>query len=280
MNNEYESGLYGTNIKYFENETDYNSYVEDSSNVLEIPNVAYIENSSLVVYDWIKSKDEEEWDPTETVLTISSNPTIFNILKVIPGLQRTDSEGYTIGDLQAITLDKLASNGNSGAGPGNSVSKFWCYNYQDGTNWLNPPQNKMWTFDEFKYFTSIEEIPYDFFSNCHGLTSITIPSSVNEIYSRAFYDCWWLTNIEVMDSPNSLVIEDMDYIDVPDEEDFTYNQHSAFCYTGVYADTDFDRSEKEESTSNYLGVYDNAVERLIGKGILKCNRTIVRSEEI
>jgi len=200
MNNEYESGLYGTNIKYFENVTDYDLYVDDDSNVLEVPNVAYIEDSSLVVYDWIKPEDEGYWDPDETVLTISSNPTIFNILKVIPGLERTDSEGYTIGDLQAITLTKLTSDGDSNEGPGNSVSKFWCYNFQDGTDWKNPPQNKMWTFDEFKYFTSITEIPYDFFSNCHGLTSITIPSSVTDIYSRAFHDCWWLTNIKVMDS--------------------------------------------------------------------------------
>ena len=130
MNNEYESGLYGTNIKYFENVTDYDSYVDDDSNVLEVPNVAYIEDSSLVVYDWIKpEEDEGDWDPDEVVLTMSSNPTIFNILKVIPGLQRTDSEGYTIGDLQAITLDKLTSDGDSNDGPGNSVSKFWCYNF-------------------------------------------------------------------------------------------------------------------------------------------------------
>ena len=279
MNNEYESGLYGTNIKYFENVTDYDSYVDDDSNVLEVPNVAYIEDSSLVVYDWIKpEEDEGDWDPDEVVLTMSSNPTIFNILKVIPGLQRTDSEGYTIGDLQAITLDKLTSDGDSAAGPGNSVSKFWCYNFHDGTDWTNPPQNKMWTFDEFKYFTSIIEIPYDFFSNCHGLTSITIPSSVIDIYSRAFHDCWWLTNIKVMDSAQSLTVEDMDYNNFSNRDDF--NEHSAFCYTGVFADTNFNHSKNEESISNYLNVYDNAVERVIRKGILKCNRNIVRVNEI
>lgn len=56
MNNEYESGLYGTNIKYFETTEDFNDYIEDESFDPVEPNVAYIENDgetdNIVVYNW------------------------------------------------------------------------------------------------------------------------------------------------------------------------------------------------------------------------------------
>ena len=56
MNNEYESGLYGTNIKYFETTEDFNDYIEDESFDPVEPNVAYIEKDgetdNIVVYNW------------------------------------------------------------------------------------------------------------------------------------------------------------------------------------------------------------------------------------
>lgn len=52
------------------------------------------------------------------------------------------------------------------------------------------------SFDEFRYFTSVESIPPAFFKN-QLLVSITFPASLKTISSRAFEDCLGLTHIEI-----------------------------------------------------------------------------------
>ena len=52
------------------------------------------------------------------------------------------------------------------------------------------------SFDEFKYFTSVESIPPAFFKN-QLLVSITFPASLKTISSEAFEDCLGLTHIEI-----------------------------------------------------------------------------------
>ena len=52
------------------------------------------------------------------------------------------------------------------------------------------------SFDEFRYFTSVESIPPAFFKN-QLLVSITFPASLKTISSKAFEDCLGLTHIEI-----------------------------------------------------------------------------------
>lgn len=52
------------------------------------------------------------------------------------------------------------------------------------------------SFDEFKYFTSVESIPPAFFKN-QLLVSITFPASLKTISSNAFEACLGLTHIEI-----------------------------------------------------------------------------------
>ena len=52
------------------------------------------------------------------------------------------------------------------------------------------------TFDEFRYFTSVTEIPSSYFREI-GLKSIIIPSSVKTIGTLAFYNCSYLTSVVI-----------------------------------------------------------------------------------
>ena len=273
MNNEYDSGLYGTNLKYFEDSSNFETYYNDEESIKEYPNVAYIEGSEIVVYNW-DYETPEDWDPDEIVLTEDSNPTVFYILDD-NGIPHEDPDGYTIGELQAITAE--GENGilrpfNSGwedeSKKGTRFSIFNCYNYYDGTSWSNPPQNALWTFDEFKYFTGLTELPERFFDNCHGLKSIIIPRTINKISEHVFHDCWWLENIELQYSPTTLQVLDCDY----------YDGDSAFYYTSVYLDPNWDGEHEEDV---YDGTYISPLDRiqhqtLNGVPILKTNERVIQ----
>lgn len=52
------------------------------------------------------------------------------------------------------------------------------------------------SFDEFRYFTSVESIPPEFFKN-QLLVSITFPASLKTISSNAFEACLGLTHLEI-----------------------------------------------------------------------------------
>ncbi len=60
------------------------------------------------------------------------------------------------------------------------------------------------TFNEFKYFTSILEIPSQCFYSCQYLTSIEIPNSVTSIGGYAFYRCTSLTSVSIPNSVTSI----------------------------------------------------------------------------
>ena len=62
------------------------------------------------------------------------------------------------------------------------------------------PKNKLKTV----VITSGENIGFEAFSGCSGLTSITIPDSVTSIGSYAFYNCSGLTSITIPDSVTSI----------------------------------------------------------------------------
>ena len=60
------------------------------------------------------------------------------------------------------------------------------------------------TFNEFKYFTSILQIPSRCFYTCKNLTSIEIPNSVTSIGDLAFSSCSGLTSVTIPNSFTSI----------------------------------------------------------------------------
>ena len=60
------------------------------------------------------------------------------------------------------------------------------------------------SFNEFQYFIGVKSIGSSAFSNCSGLTSITIPNSVTSIGSYAFSGCSGLTSITIPNSVTSI----------------------------------------------------------------------------
>ena len=59
------------------------------------------------------------------------------------------------------------------------------------------------SFDELQYFTGLQEISNNAFSNCKSLTSITIPDNVTRIGKSAFSSCSKLTSVTI---PNGVTI--------------------------------------------------------------------------
>ena len=53
------------------------------------------------------------------------------------------------------------------------------------------------SFDEFRYFTSVTEIPDRAFRNCTALESVTLPESLSRIGAHAFYNCSRLQALEI-----------------------------------------------------------------------------------
>ena len=63
------------------------------------------------------------------------------------------------------------------------------------------------SFNEFKFFTSVQSIGINAFFGCRSLTSITIPNSVTSIGNSAFYLCSVLTSITIPSSVTSIGID-------------------------------------------------------------------------
>ena len=60
------------------------------------------------------------------------------------------------------------------------------------------------TFDELKYFTSLESIDNNAFNNCSKLTKITLPSAITFIGSNAFENCSSLTGFNIPSSVKTI----------------------------------------------------------------------------
>ena len=82
---------------------------------------------------------------------------------------------------------------NTGSGYGTSIF----YKYKDFSNPLT-------SFDEFQYFTGIENIKDYTFFECYELTSIAIPDSVTSIGGWAFNNCSGLTIATISNSVTSI----------------------------------------------------------------------------
>lgn len=197
MNNEYDNGLYGDHIKYFETETAYQTYKHDVKKVRSLPNVAYANTEMIVHYDW---DDDIIYDPDEVVLTETSNPTVYTLLYNANFKPSDESKGFTVRDLASITESQIYTKIIS-EDPGNYTiygSIFSQYKYT--TNY-NDNKSNSWSFDEFKYFTGLTQLPPHFFRSCSGLVSITLPHTIETVGYQAFHDCYSLMNVSLLSHP-------------------------------------------------------------------------------
>jgi hypothetical protein len=58
------------------------------------------------------------------------------------------------------------------------------------------------SFDEMRFFSSLTQVPANAFKNCADLTSVILPSSVNNIAHDAFSGCSSLESINLMNVKN------------------------------------------------------------------------------
>ena len=187
----------GNYTKYFETETDYQSYKSAGRNLL-IPSFAVSHAQMMVHYNW---DDDHIYDPDEVVLTRTSNPVIFGILYDDNEFEYTGADGYTVSDLAALTLNVIYSKTVNFSVDVNA-SIFTGYNYVNGEDY-DPDDDTIetWSFDEFKYFTGLTSVPDNFFRGCTGLTSITLPHTITSVGYYAFHDCYKLTTINLLSHP-------------------------------------------------------------------------------
>ena len=65
-------------------------------------------------------------------------------------------------------------------------------------------QWRIYSFDEFRYFTGVTAIPNDAFNNCYNMSSIIIPQNVTSIGERAFQYCSALKTIDIPQSVTTI----------------------------------------------------------------------------
>lgn len=263
MNNEYQSGLYGTNLKYFQNMEDFNSYINDATKAKEIPNVAFIENQT------------DELGPDDIVLTQESNPAVWSILSLSAGIY--PKTALTVADCAAFTNEDFydfhwtyIKNEYSACKQANQLmeedgcSIFTYYNtYDTIPNFSNATKQDadIWTFNEFKYFTGITELGPGFFGKCYGLSEISIPSSVTRICSGVFSDCIKLRRCTIYNSRDNVdiyITDDPGYIASAERNgvDHVYAVESAFAYAGTDTNVNNTIIQFIEQNSNSYVAYN------------------------
>lgn len=262
MNNEYQSGLYGTHIKYFANLDDYNDYVDNASTAKEIPNVALIEGFN------------EKEDPDTVVLSPTLNAPVWNILDAA-GLIDDGVTSLTIADCAQFTNEDLYNKdfnytlvdetsfciqGTTLLNTGYSIFTYFNM-YDDSIQEPSDDDSDPWQFNEFKYFTGITEIGPGFFKYCRGLTEISIPSSVTSIGSAAFGECLKLKKCTIYNSKDNVdiyITDDQYYIDKAINEgvDPIFAAESAFSYAGYGTTKILYIEEKPDYTVVYNWTYN------------------------
>ena len=85
--------------------------------------------------------------------------------------------------------------------------------YLDGDGYFFYRDKDLKTFDEFRLFSNVRELDYDF-QNCSGLERITLPASIEHIGFNAFTGCAKLASIHI--SADSVPVLDRDaFRDLP-----------------------------------------------------------------
>ena len=109
--------------------------------------------------------------------------------------------GYTINDLASLTINDLYSSKSLSNNTPASV-----FAWRDGMDDIVQDYNSyssqtghysQFTFNEFKYFLGITEIPPLFFNNCFLLTQIELPEGVCTLGKKAFHDCYNLSKLVI-----------------------------------------------------------------------------------
>ena len=117
------------------------------------------------------------------------------LLAVAAGIGTMFAEKVKIGDLY-YNLD--ATNQTAEV----TYRSYTNYKYNEGWDITTAIIPASVTYNEITY--SVTSIGYAAFSDCSGLTSVTIPNSVTSIGFYAFYDCTGLTSVTIPNSVTSI----------------------------------------------------------------------------
>lgn len=104
------------------------------------------------------------------------------------------------------------------------------------------------TFDEFRFFTGMDTVPFECFSGCSNLESLTFPSHATTIVSNAFDGCSSLQTVDIPANINVIQEHAFDTsgleeailratgavtLGVTSFPDFTYNGSGTVVHTGL-----------------------------------------------
>jgi len=94
------------------------------------------------------------------------------------------------------------------------------------------------SFDEFQYFTSVDDIPNGYFENCRLMTSIVLPESLRAIFYNAFSGCSNLKQIVIPENVKTIVAQafsgcsDLESVILPSRLE-TIQQATFFCCSSL-----------------------------------------------
>ncbi len=95
------------------------------------------------------------------------------------------------------------------------------------------------TFDEFKYFTQIMEIPRSTFAQCASLTSITLPDGLYRVGDNAFQGCGNLSQVNCANPSYGLLVGASAFYQCTKLTELPFGDHlysigkTAFAFSGI-----------------------------------------------
>ena len=183
------------------------SYQENGGELSNAPTL--INTNNLVVRYWSSDTDVARINNDTGVITLTGSGTTtisaifvgnsnFNA-KTISYDLTADISAHIITTSSNASLMTIVRNNNWAAN-----SDFMTQSEAEkvtniGTVFKN--NTNLTSFTEFQYFTNVTDVPYEAFSGCTNMASITLPSSITGLAGGAFVNCSSLTSIVI---PNSV----------------------------------------------------------------------------
>lgn len=198
-------------LKYFTNESDYQTFKDSEDYVL--PNVSYVENSDIVMYNPYVEPASPNLVCTYNVTDISQETQILASYglgcvtnMIINGVEMEAETYYQFGTVGNHVVEFVLDDPTIiGIDAFSDCSSLTSVTIPDSVTSINNG-----TFDGCTSLTSImipdsiTSIGDGAFQDCTNLTSITIPDSVTSIGGGAFGNCTSLTSVTIGNSVTSI----------------------------------------------------------------------------